>query len=94
MKKNRIAAAVAAAVITVSGAGSFFAGSVKTASQSSVITASAATYTTDFRGFITRVFNVCLNREPSERAVSNWTEKLLKRIATGSDVAYTFFQFR
>ncbi len=91
MKKNRIAAAVAAAVITVSGAGSFLAGSVKTASQSSVITASAATYTTDFRGFITRVFNVCLNREPSERAVSNWTEKLLKRIATGSDVAYTFF---
>ena len=40
--------------------------------------------------FVTRLYNVCLNREPDEGGLNDWVNKLSSGAATGASVAYGF----
>lgn len=40
--------------------------------------------------FVTRMYEVCLNREPDEAGLADWTNRLESGQAKGSDIAYGF----
>lgn len=40
--------------------------------------------------FVTRMYEVCLNREPDEAGLADWTKRLESGQAKGSDIAYGF----
>ncbi len=40
--------------------------------------------------FVTRMYEVCLNREPDEAGLADWTKRLENGQAKGSDIAYGF----
>lgn len=42
------------------------------------------------RSFVTRLYNVCLDREPDTEGLNGWTEILSSGRMTGSQVAYSF----
>lgn len=50
-----------------------------------------ASYTKNTEGFVRRMYNVVLNREPDETGLRNWTTKLNNHTATASDLIYGFF---
>ena len=93
MKGSKIAAILAAAIITITGAVSdIFPANRYSEPENRIIQAYAAdSYTNDIKGFITRMYNVCLDKDPSDKVISNWTAKLNSHVATGADVVVTFF---
>ena len=50
-----------------------------------------ATYTKDTKGFVRRMYNVILGREPDDAGLNNWTEKLNNHTVTAGDLIYGFF---
>ncbi len=42
------------------------------------------------QGFVRRLYNVCLDREPDEGGLENWTNQLINHKMTGSEVAFGF----
>ena len=55
------------------------------------MTASAEDYQKDTEGFVTRMYNVVLNRNPDPIGLTNWTNKLNDHSASASDIIYGFF---
>ena len=45
---------------------------------------------TGIKGFVTRLYEVCLDREPDAGGLADWSGKLEKKTETGSSVAYGF----
>lgn len=44
----------------------------------------------NIKDFVTRLYNVCLNREPDEAGLADWTAQLSKKQITGIKAAYGF----
>lgn len=42
------------------------------------------------KNFVTRLYDICLNREPDEEGLNGWANKLANKEATGCSVAYGF----
>ncbi|MCQ2533805.1 MAG: DUF4214 domain-containing protein [Clostridia bacterium] len=42
------------------------------------------------KAFVTRMYRVCLDREPEEEGLNGWAQKLAQKEATGCSVAYGF----
>ncbi|MCQ2533802.1 MAG: DUF4214 domain-containing protein [Clostridia bacterium] len=42
------------------------------------------------KAFVTRMYKVCLDREPEEEGLNGWAQKLAQKEATGCSVAYGF----
>ena len=56
------------------------------------VEASAETvYAKNTEGFVTRMYNVVLGRNPDATGLKNWTTKLTEHTATASDIIYGFF---
>ena len=49
------------------------------------------TYPKNTRGFVTRMYNVALNREPDTAGLNNWVTKLNNHTATAADIINGFF---
>ncbi|MCQ2533793.1 MAG: DUF4214 domain-containing protein [Clostridia bacterium] len=61
--------------------------------SASVINYADASSNVDVSGikaFVTRLYQVCLNRNPEEDGLNGWTNQLINRQATGCSVAYGF----
>lgn len=91
LKKLKSAAIMAAVMITLSTAADFSAFSGRSTSDSYAVNAYAAEYTKDINGFITRMFNVCIDSEPSEKALTNWEKLTGLNLASGTAIVTTFF---
>ncbi|MCQ2483414.1 MAG: DUF4214 domain-containing protein [Clostridia bacterium] len=55
-----------------------------------VVTAQASSSKDGVEAFVTRMYEVCLDREPEQSGLDGWSEKLLNKEATGCSVAYGF----
>ena len=47
-------------------------------------------YGDGIEGFVTRLYKICLNREPDEAGFQDWVQQLNSGNVTGADVAYGF----
>ena len=45
----------------------------------------------DVKAFVTRLYEICLDREPDNQGLNDWTSQLKEKRATGTSVAYGFF---
>ena len=78
MKRTRIISALLTVVMTVS----IFA--------SNIMAAVPSADTTGINQFVTRMYNVCLDRNPDQNGLNAWSGVLADKKATGSSVAYGF----
>lgn len=52
--------------------------------------ANAATANTDVEGFVTRLYNICLDRQPDTAGFNDWVSQLKSGRTTGATAAYGF----
>ena len=90
MKCKKIAASLAAAVIAISPVFSGNSGG-KVLTGFSAVNSYAAEYSKDTEGFVRRMYNVVLKREPDPKGLSEWTTQLNNHEATAADIVYGFF---
>ena len=90
MKIHRTAAVLASILIASGTAVNIFSTGVNSSSVRTV-SAASVTYTNDLSGFITRMYNVCADREPSEKALANWKTLTSVNLASGAVIVQTFF---
>ena len=81
MKCKKIAASLAAAVIAISPVFSGNSGG-KVLTGFSAVNSYAAEYSKDTEGFVRRMYNVVLKREPDPKGLSEWTTQLNNHEAT------------
>ncbi len=91
MNRKRILATALAAV--------FFCGGITLPLRVCGMNASASEFilysdkssdTEGVKAFVSRMYDVCLGREPDELGLNGWTDQLVNREATGCSVAYGF----
>ena len=90
MKCKKIAASLAAAVIAISPVFSGNSGG-KVLTGFSAVNSCAAEYSKDTEGFVRRMYNVVLKRDPDPKGLSEWTTQLNNHEATAADIVYGFF---
>lgn len=92
MNVRKIAAAAAAALLLVSNIGytsSSYSSNIPTSYAAGSFTASS--YSKNTEGFVTRMYNIVLGRNPDSAGLKSWTTKLNTKKATASDIIYGFF---
>ena len=89
MKKNKLIAVAAAAVMAAAPICTASGNSYKT--NFSPIEVSAASYAKNTEGFVARMYLVVLGRNPDLTGLKNWADKLNNHTATASDIIYGFF---
>lgn len=90
MKIHRTAAVLASILIASGTAVNIFSTGVNSSSVRTVSAASVS-YTNDLSGFVTRMYNVCADSEPSEKALENWKSLTSVNLASGAVIVQTFF---
>ncbi len=90
MSKKKIAA-FAAAVLMTCGIGFSGASAALSPFDVTSVEASAADYSNDTKGFVTRMYDVVLGRKPDTAGLNNWTKKLNNHTATAADIINGFF---
>lgn len=89
---NKKIAAFAAALLMAANVAVSAKGTIPASfSVRSVAAGADSVYTKDTDGFVRRMYNVVLGREPDPTGLNNWTTKLNDHTATASDLIYGFF---
>ncbi len=91
MNKRRIAAIAAAAVMVMNAGYSNISARTFPMSFNAVEASAETAYAKNTEGFVTRMYNVVLGRNPDATGLKNWTAKLNDHTATASDLIYGFF---
>lgn len=89
MKIKRLIAVIASAFVLT---GSMTALPNKANKYQTSANAVSTEYTKDTQGFVTRMYNVVLGRNPDPTGLKNWTDKLNSKQASASDIINGFFQ--
>ena len=103
MKKARVISLLSSAVLAVSWLSAFSstgASAVSYEPAASGITSAVnvgagkydnVKYPKNTKGFVTRMYNIVLDREPDEKGLKTWTTKLNNHTASASDIITGFF---
>lgn len=95
---KKIASFLLSAAMVFSGATAVYSSVPNTSAKAVSVNAAeigeittSASYTKDTAGFVRRMYNIVLNREPDEAGLKSWTTKLNNHTATAGDLIYGFF---
>lgn len=88
MTKRKITAFLAAALMAVAPV---YSGTKSVVPSFNAVQASAEEFEKNTEGFVRRMYQVVLSRNPDSTGLNNWTEKLNNHTATASDLIYGFF---
>jgi len=85
MKFKKVVASLLTAALLVGG----IAIPTKVANRE-VVASSAQADISGIQDFVTRMYQVCLDRTPDEYGLNDWVNQLVNKSATGCSVAYGF----